>query len=103
VSFAAALRTNTQQQQMPHPQLDQEACRARVTKLGSPVTEQQHYKQSGQSAQAPNVNNGSLDNMFRVAPVVQQIMSGLNDAVSEEKKIVALTKTVLKIMNSNGC
>jgi hypothetical protein len=103
MSFAAALRNNTQQQQIPHPQLDQEASRARVTEVGSPTTEQRHHKHSGQSAQAPNVNSASLDNMFRVATAVQQIMTGLNDAVSEEEKILAITKIVLKLMNSNGC
>jgi hypothetical protein len=41
--------------------------------------------------------------MFRVASVIQQIMTGLNDAVSEEQKIVAITKIVMKLMHSNGC
>jgi hypothetical protein len=41
--------------------------------------------------------------MFRVPYVVQQIMTGLNDAVSEEEKIVANTKIIMKLMNSNGC
>jgi hypothetical protein len=40
--------------------------------------------------------------VFRVATVVQQIMTELNDTVSEEDKIVAITKVVLKIMNNNG-
>jgi hypothetical protein len=65
------------------------------------VNEQQ--KESGQSAQASNVSNASLNNMFRVASVVQQIMTRLNDAMSEEEKIVAITKIVLQLMNSNGC
>jgi hypothetical protein len=41
--------------------------------------------------------------MFRVASLVQQIMTGLNDAVSEEEKLVAIAKIVVKLMNSNGC
>jgi hypothetical protein len=41
--------------------------------------------------------------MFEVTTVVQQIMTELNGAVSEEDKIVAITKIVLKLMNQNGC
>jgi hypothetical protein len=48
MSFAAALRTNTQQQQIPHPQLNQEASRARVTEVGSATTEQRHINQVSQ-------------------------------------------------------
>jgi hypothetical protein len=35
--------------------------------------------------------------MFKVATVVQQIMTELNGAVSEEDKIVAITKIVLNL------
>jgi hypothetical protein len=63
----------------------------------------QQQQNTGQSAQASNVNSASLDNMFRVASVVQQIMTGINDAVSEEQKIVAITTIVMKLMNYNGC
>jgi hypothetical protein len=40
--------------------------------------------------------------MFSVATVVQQIMTELNDAVSEEEKIVAITKIVIQFTNNNG-
>jgi hypothetical protein len=40
--------------------------------------------------------------MFKVATGVQQIMTELNGAVSEEDKIVAITKIVLNIMKQNG-
>jgi hypothetical protein len=40
--------------------------------------------------------------MFTVAAIVQKIMTELNEAVSEEEKIVAIPKTVLKLMNNNG-
>jgi hypothetical protein len=65
--------------------------------------QQSIHQATGQSVQAAGVNSASLDNMFRVASVVQQIMTGLNNAVSEEQKIVAITKIVMKLMNSNGC
>jgi hypothetical protein len=56
----------------------------------------------GQSVQAPPVNSSSLDDMFKVAIIVQQIMTELNGAVSEENEIVAITKTVLNLMKQNG-
>jgi hypothetical protein len=41
--------------------------------------------------------------MLKVAvTVVQQIMIESNGAVSEEAKIVAITKTVLNLMEENG-
>jgi hypothetical protein len=40
--------------------------------------------------------------MFRVATVAQQIMTELNDASSEEEKIVAITEIVIKPVNVNG-
>jgi hypothetical protein len=35
-----------------------------------------HTQQTGQSVQAPTANSTSLDNMFKVATVLQQIMTG---------------------------
>jgi hypothetical protein len=40
--------------------------------------------------------------MLRVVTAVQQIMTQFNDAVSEEDKIVAITKIVLNLMKQNG-
>jgi hypothetical protein len=57
---------------------------------------------TGQSVQAPLLNSQSLDNMLRVVTSVQQIMTEVNGAMSEEEKIVAITKIVLKLMNKNG-
>jgi hypothetical protein len=57
-----------------------------------------------QSVQAPNVNSSSLNNMFKVvATVFQQIMTELNGAESEEDRMVAIRKIVLKLMKQNGC
>jgi hypothetical protein len=103
VSFAAALRANTQQQQAPH--LVPQASKSKVAEMGTPapVMVNQQQKESGQSAQASNVSSASLNNMFRVATAVQQIMTELNGAVSEEDKIVAITKIVLNLMKQDGC
>jgi hypothetical protein len=40
--------------------------------------------------------------MLRAVTVVQQIMIEFNGAVSEEDKIVAITKIVLNLMKQNG-
>jgi hypothetical protein len=40
--------------------------------------------------------------MLRVVIVVQQIMTEFNGAVSEEDKIVVITKIVLNLRNQNG-
>jgi hypothetical protein len=45
----------------------------------------------------PNINSSSLNDMHKIATVVQQIVTGLNGAVSEEDKIVAVTKFILKL------
>jgi hypothetical protein len=100
VSYAAALRNTTQ----PQPRQVAEPAPAGVEQSRvPPPAHQRLQQQTGQSVQADNVNSASLNNMFRVASVVQQIMTGLNEAVSEEKKIVAITKIVLTIRNNNGC
>jgi hypothetical protein len=41
--------------------------------------------------------------MFKVATAVQQMMTELNEVVSEGDKIVAITKIVLKLVDQNGC
>jgi hypothetical protein len=104
LSFAAALRSNTGEQQRPLPTQTADAAPAAMQQTrAAPPPLQHRLQNAGQSVQAPSENSASLDNMFRVATVVQQIMTGLNGAVSEEDKIVAITKIVMKLMNSNGC
>jgi uncharacterized protein YoaH (UPF0181 family) len=56
-----------------------------------------------QSVQAPNVNGLSLNDMFKiVAAIFQQIMTQLNGNESEQDRIAAITKVVLKLMKPNG-
>jgi hypothetical protein len=40
--------------------------------------------------------------MLNVVTVVQQIMTEVSSAQSQEEQIVAITKIVLKLMNQNG-
>jgi hypothetical protein len=48
---------------------------------------------AGQSVGAPNVNSLPLDNsLLRIVAAVQQFMREFSGAVSEEEKIVAITK-----------
>jgi hypothetical protein len=59
---------------------------------------------TGQSLQTPNVNGSSLNDMLKVVTTVfQQIMTECYGAESEDDRIVAITKIVLKLMKQNGC
>jgi hypothetical protein len=94
LSFAAALRNSDEQQQQHHQQRASVAGPIPVGKRSVPDPARQ--KDAGQSVTATNVNSQPLDNMLRVVTVVQQIMTELNSPVSEEDKIVAITKTHTK-------
>jgi hypothetical protein len=98
VSFAATVRGNTQQelQEPPGPSAAQQVAE----KQSAPAPAQP--QQSGQSVRAQKANSQPLDDMLRVVTVVQQIMTELNGSVSEEDKIVAITKIVLNLMKQTG-
>jgi hypothetical protein len=100
VSFAAALRGSTAQQQQPQARQVPVADPSTEVKLSTPASGQQ--QNVGESVRARTVNSQPLDNMLRVVTVVQRIMSEFNGAVSEEDKIVAITNIVLNFMNQNG-
>jgi hypothetical protein len=100
LSFASSLRNNTEQQQQHQPHRVPMAAPVAVEKPSVPASLRQ--QEPGQPVQASNVSNVSLDNMFRIAAVVQQIMTDFSGAVSEEAKIVAITKIVLNLMKQNG-
>jgi hypothetical protein len=83
VSFAAALRGKTEEQQQPqtHQVADPATMEPRV-----PVAlPQQQQQKAGQSVRAPNVNNLSLDKMLKLVTVVQQIKTESNGAVLKVK------------------
>ena len=100
VSFAAALRGATAEQQQ-RPQ------ESRVP-VAPPTTRRQTapapalQKETGQSIQAPHASSPSLDNMLRVVTIVQQIMTEVSGAVTEDEKVLAITKIVLKLMKQDG-
>jgi hypothetical protein len=43
-----------------------------------------------------------MDDMFVAFTMVQQIMTGLSGAASEEEKVAVITKAVLSLLNRNG-
>jgi hypothetical protein len=62
---------------------------------------QQHTAQKqGQSVLAPGTNS-SYGDVFTVTTVIHQFMTDFNDTVTDEEKIVAMTKSVIKLMNPN--
>jgi hypothetical protein len=89
------------QQQPPARQVAVAAPDAVEPRVSAPLP-QQSQQPKGQSFRAQNVNSEVLDNMLRVVTVVQQIMTEFNGAVSEEDKIVVITKIVLNLMKQNG-
>jgi hypothetical protein len=98
--FATVLCSNTQQQQ---PQMSSvaQAFPAIMGEMSAPLpwgTTNNYTK----SVQAPNANSSSLNDMFKVlSTIFQQIMTEFNGA--ETERIMAITKTVLKVMKQNGC
>jgi hypothetical protein len=75
----------------------------REKQMSPPTQQQKSPPKPGQSVQATNINvNRSTVDMFKVVTVVQQIMTELNGAVSEEEKIMSVTKIVLNLMKQHG-
>jgi hypothetical protein len=67
-----------------------------------PLPAEQYIQPTGPSVQTSDANSTSLDEMYKVTAVVQQIMTELNGAVSEGAKIVAETKIFLNLMKRDG-
>jgi hypothetical protein len=86
VSFVAALQGGASQEQQPLTRQLPVAVppKARKSSVPAPVQGQE----TGQSVQAPNVSSHPFDNMLKVVTVVQQIMTEISSALSEEEKIV---------------
>jgi hypothetical protein len=93
VSFAAALLGHADQK--TH---DEENASASIRDTVHPNTKQQ---ETGQSVPAPSVNSELMNNMIRVVTVVQQIMTSLKGAVSEQAKIMTTTIIVFNLMQED--
>jgi hypothetical protein len=48
------------------------------------------------------VNSNAMDDMFVAFTMVQQIMTGLSIAASEEEKVSIITKSVFSLLKRNG-
>jgi hypothetical protein len=76
LSFAAALRSNTEQNQEPQPPLVTQAYPTTVVEICAPLPLRYNKQVPSQSVQAPNVNSLSPNNIFKVvATVYQQIIT----------------------------
>jgi hypothetical protein len=95
ISFAAALRDSTAQQQRL------QACQIPVadpSSAGRPnVPSPEQQQETGLSVRAAIENSQPLDSMVRVVTAVQQIMTEFNGAVSDKDKIVDITTIVLTL------
>jgi ABC-type phosphate transport system substrate-binding protein len=97
-SFVAVLRNNLQWK--PQIQQPKQVHQTPGVTTKVPSTTQQHTH-TGQYAQASSESSSSLGSMFEVAIVVQNIMTEFNEAVSEDAKIVAITKAALNLTKQN--
>jgi hypothetical protein len=72
------------------------AFRESEKESAGPQKKQVTNKASDQSMQEEIVNSNAMDDMFVAFTMVQQIMTGLSSAASEEEKVSIITKSVLK-------
>jgi hypothetical protein len=82
VSFAAALRGGAAQQQPQARQVPEETPPHAPAKVSTPDPGDQ--QKSGQSVRIQTLSSQHLDSLLRAITVVQQIMTEINVAVSEE-------------------
>jgi hypothetical protein len=47
-----------------------------------------------------NNNTSTLENIFKVTTIVQQIVTGFNETVTEEDKIITIATIVMKLLNN---
>jgi hypothetical protein len=101
MSFAAALRGRTEEQQSQTYQVAVAGSTTMEPRV--PAALPQHEQQTtGQAVRATNVNSWPLDNMLRVVvTVVQRITTEFNGALLEEAKIVAIRKIVLNLTDQS--
>jgi hypothetical protein len=95
VFFATAVRGSAVQHQTRQVPAAEPAAEVKTTSPRAP------HQKPGQSVPAPTVNSQPL-HVVRVVTVVQQIMTELTGAVSEEEKIMAITRIVFNLMKRNG-
>jgi hypothetical protein len=100
VSFAAGLRGGASQEQRSLPRELPVAVKTEARKASVPAPVQQ--QKTGQSFQACHLSSQPFDNMFNVVTDVQQIMTEVSGALSQDEKIMAIPKIVFNVMNQDG-
>jgi hypothetical protein len=91
------LRSSIEQQYRPQTHQMAVASPAMMEPRVRVPLQQHEQQETGQSVGGPNVNSLHLKNsILRIVAAVQQFMTEFNGAVSEEEKIVAITKKNLK-------
>jgi cytoskeletal protein RodZ len=97
--FMVALCSNIQQQQQPQLPSVTQACPATMKEKSALPPLRHNQQVPSQSVQAPNANSSSVNDLFTVVGMIfQQIMTELNGAESEEDRIMAITKILLKLV-----
>jgi hypothetical protein len=97
VSFAAALQGTPEQNQRNN--LRHEAVPGKNKHEGM---KKGQLHETDHSVRDPTVSSLPLDNMFKVAIVVQQSMTEFSNAETEEAKTRVIAKLVSYIMKQNG-
>jgi uncharacterized coiled-coil protein SlyX len=52
--------------------------------------------------QAKNINSNGMDNTLIATTMVQQIMTELSGAVTEQGKVIVITKVVLRLLKNKA-
>jgi hypothetical protein len=92
VSFAAALRGRTEEQQQPQTHEVAVVGPATVERRFLAALPQHEQQTRGRSVRPPNIKSLPLGRMLKiVVTVAQQIMTAFNDAVLQKTRIVAIT------------
>jgi hypothetical protein len=90
-SFASALRSSVESKQPSENQKES----------AGPQKKHVANKASGQSMQVEIVNSNAMD-MFVAFTMVQQIMTGISSAASEEENVSIIIKSVFNLLKRNG-
>jgi hypothetical protein len=91
-SFASAVRSSVEPKQPSENQKESTGLQKK----------QVASKASDESVKEEIVNSNAMDDMFVAFTMVQQIMTGLSSAASEEERVSIMTKSVFSLLRRNG-
>jgi hypothetical protein len=64
-------------------------------------THQDSNQTSGQSMQAKNINSNAMDDTLAAVSMMQQLMTDLSGAATEQGKVIVITEVVLRLLKNN--